>query len=134
MESVILNSTMLFLKDILSSYKINPSLATLPVMLEKPVYEEKAPRFLTSVAPGMMLSIIFILAIHLTALIFVWEKKEGLLERSWIAGVTAIEVTLSHIIVKFFIQFVQISFLITFVKIFLKVCFIFTYSVYLFFS
>jgi ABC-type multidrug transport system permease subunit len=71
-----------------------------------------------------MISIIFFLAIGLTALIFVVEKKEGLLERSWIAGVTTVEVMLAHIIVKFFIQFIQIILMVVFADLIFQVCFI----------
>ncbi|CAF3657840.1 unnamed protein product [Rotaria sp. Silwood1] len=69
----------------------------------------------------MMTSVIFFLAIGLTALIFVVEKKEGLLERSWIAGVTTIEVMFAHIIVKFFIQAIQIILLLVFADFIFKV-------------
>jgi ABC-type multidrug transport system permease subunit len=70
-----------------------------------------------------MISIIFFSAIGLTALIFVVEKKEGLLERSWIAGVTTVEVMLAHIIVKFFIQFIQIILMVVFADVIFQVCF-----------
>lgn len=62
----------------------------------------------------MMVSIIFFVSIGLTSLIFVIEKKEGLLERSWISGVIIIELMLSHIIVKFFIQIIQVVLLLVF--------------------
>jgi len=88
------------------------------------------PRFLNFAAPGMMISIIFFLAIGLTALIFVVEKKEGLLDRSLIAGVTTIEIMFAHIIVKFFIQFIQIILLIVFADFIFKVCLFF--KIYLF--
>ncbi|CAF3580506.1 unnamed protein product [Rotaria sp. Silwood1] len=121
MQSIILNSTEVFLKEVLSSYKIDPSIADPPVIIENPLYGNIVPQFLNFAAPGMMISIIFFLAIGLTALIFVVEKKEGLLERSWIAGVTTIEVMLAHIIVKFFIQFIQIMLLLVFADFIFKV-------------
>lgn len=62
----------------------------------------------------MMASIIYFLTIDLTALMFVVEKSEGLLERSWITGVTTIEVMFAYIIVKFFIEFIQVILLIIF--------------------
>ncbi|CAF4624595.1 unnamed protein product [Rotaria socialis] len=120
-QSVLLNSTELFLKEVLSSYKIDPSIVDPPVIIENPLYGNVVPKFLNFAAPGMMISIIFFLAIGLTALIFVVEKKEGLLERSWIAGVTTIEIMLAHVIVKFFIQIIQIIFLIVFADFIFKV-------------
>ena len=38
-------------------------------------------------APGVVLSIAFLAAVALTALAFVMERKEGLLERSLVAGI-----------------------------------------------
>jgi ABC-type multidrug transport system permease subunit len=132
-ESVILNGTELFLKEILSSYKIDPSIVDPPVIIENPLYGNLVPRFLNFAAPGMMISIIFFLAIGLTALIFVVEKKEGLLDRSLIAGVTTIEIMFAHIIVKFFIQFIQIVLLIVFADFIFKVwCFFFKYFYFIF--
>ncbi|CAF4089811.1 unnamed protein product, partial [Adineta steineri] len=121
MQNVILTSTQLFLKDVLSHHKVDPALADPPVIVEIPVYGAKGQKFLNFAAPGMMISIIFFLAIGLTALIFVVEKKEGLLERSWIAGVTTVEVMLAHIIVKFFIQFIQIILMIIFADVIFQV-------------
>jgi ABC-type multidrug transport system permease subunit len=121
MQSVLLNSTELFLKEVLSDYKIDPSIVDPPVIIEKTIYGEIGGRFLDFAAPGMMVSIIFFFAIGLTALMFVVEKKEGLLERNWIGGVTTIEVMLAHIIVKFFIQFIQIIFLLIFANFIFKV-------------
>ncbi|CAF0918390.1 unnamed protein product [Adineta steineri] len=115
MQSVILNGTELFLKEILSTSGIDPSIVNPPVIIEKPIYGDISPKFLNFAAPGMMLSIIFFLAIGLTALMFVVEKKEGLLERSLIAGVTTIEIMFAHIIVKFFIQCIQVTLVMVFV-------------------
>ena len=55
-----------------------------------------------------MVTIMFTLAIGLTALMFVHEKKEGLLERNWVAGVTTIEIMIAHITAKLLIMIVQI--------------------------
>jgi hypothetical protein len=98
MQNILLNSTQLFLREVLSSYKVDPALAEPPVIIETSIYGIKVERFLNFAALGMMISIIFFLAIGLTALIFVVEKKEGLLEHSWIVGVTTVEVNLAHII------------------------------------
>ena len=113
-QSTLLNSTEMFLKAILQTFGIDPTIVDPPVLIENPIYGDLAPKFLNFAAPGMMVSIIFFLAIGLTALIFVVEKKEGLFERSWIAGVTTIEMMIAHVIVKLFIQLFQITLMIVF--------------------
>ncbi|CAF1059337.1 unnamed protein product [Rotaria sp. Silwood1] len=121
MQNALINSTGVFLKEILSSVGIDPSVADPPIIIENPVYGSLAPKFVNFAAPGMMISIIFFLAIGLTGLIFVIEKKEGLLERTWITGVTTIEVMLAHISVKFFIQIIQVILLLTFTHYIFKI-------------
>ena len=113
-QSTLLNSTEMFLKEILQIFGIDPSIIDPPVLIENPIYGDLVPKFLNFAAPGMMVSIIFFLAIGLTALIFVVEKKEGLFERSWIAGVTTIEMMIAHVIVKLFIQLIQIGLMMIF--------------------
>jgi hypothetical protein len=41
---------------------------------------------------GVMVTVMFTLSIGLTALMFVMEKKEGLFDRSLVAGVSTIEI------------------------------------------
>jgi hypothetical protein len=50
------------------------------------------------------------MAVGLTALSFIIERKEGLLERSWVAGVTAFEVMLAHVVAQFIVMLVQVKF------------------------
>ena len=49
------------------------------------------------------------MAVGLTALSFILERKEGLLERSWVAGVTATEVMFAHVVAQFAVMVVQVS-------------------------
>ena len=56
-------------------------------------------------APGVILSINFLAAVALTALSFVMERKEGLLERSLVAGVTSFQFLISHIFKLFNLSF-----------------------------
>ena len=64
----------------------NPSAFEFPVKFETPIYGGQNPSFTEFMAPGVLLSISFLAAVALTALAFVMERKEGLLERSLVAG------------------------------------------------
>ena len=65
-------------------------------------------------APGVLLSISFLAAVALTALAFVMERKEGLLERSLVAGVTSYEFLLSHVLTQLCVLVVQVILLLIF--------------------
>ena len=78
-------------------------------MFEEPVYGTNHASFTEFMAPGVILSITYFMAVGLTALSFIIEKKEGLLDRSWMAGVTATEVMLAHVVAQFVVLLVQVQ-------------------------
>lgn len=80
--------------------------------MKSPIYGESNPQFIGFMAPGVMITIIFSLSIGLTSLMFVLEKKDGLLERSGVAGVTTPEIMIAHVMVKLIVMTVQIVILI----------------------
>ncbi|CAF5023533.1 unnamed protein product, partial [Rotaria sp. Silwood1] len=102
MQDALMSSTELFLKETLSNLGIDPSIVDPPIIIENPVYGSLTPKFINFAEPGMM-------------------KKEGLLEHCWIAGVTTIEIMFAHIIVKFFIQIIQIILLLVFIDYIFKI-------------
>ncbi|XP_067845618.1 ABC transporter G family member 23 [Heptranchias perlo] len=107
-----------FVKDILGNYSY---LASLPVKFEEPIYGNKHPDFTIFIAPGAILSITFFLAVGLTALSFVIEQKEGLLDRGWVAGVSSLEVMLAHIFSHLVTMTIQIILLLVFTFLVFKI-------------
>uniref|UniRef100_A0A6Q2Z4G9 ABC transporter domain-containing protein n=1 Tax=Esox lucius TaxID=8010 RepID=A0A6Q2Z4G9_ESOLU len=75
---------------------------------EEPIYGSLNSDFTTFVTPGAVLSITFYLAVGLTALSFVIERKEGLMDRCWVAGVSSLETILAHLISQLFVISVQV--------------------------
>lgn len=59
-------------------------------------------------------SITFFMATGLTTLSFVIEKKEGLLDRSLTAGVSAFEILLAHVFTQLFVLIVQVTLVMVF--------------------
>ena len=57
-----------------------------PIVILPPIYGSPNPSFTDFIAPGMIVSIGFAMSIGLTALIFVIERREGMLDRTWAAG------------------------------------------------
>ncbi len=103
-----------FAKDLLETCQMSSELIALPISFEKPVYGSNQPTFTEFMAPGVILSITYFMAVGLTSLSFITERKEGLLDRSWVAGVTATEVMLAHVITQFVVMMVQVALVIVF--------------------
>lgn len=103
-----------FSADISGRMGQNPAGFELPIKFDHPIYGGKDPSFTEFMAPGVLLSIAFLAAVALTALAFVMERKEGLLERSLVAGVTSYEFLLSHVLTQILVLGVQIFLLLIF--------------------
>lgn len=82
--------------------------------MEKPIYGVVEVSFTEFITPGVILSITYIMAVGLTAISFVEERKSGLFDRSWVSGVTAFQVLTSHIMTQFFVLIGQVLGLLVF--------------------
>lgn len=97
-----------FIEKVAVIFEQNPNLLGTP-LVKTAIYGEADPQFIDFMAPGIMITVIFILSIGLTALIFVIEKKEGLLERTAVANVNTIELITAHTTMKLIIMIFQIA-------------------------
>lgn len=93
-----------FAQDLLSSCNQNPKIADIPIQFKEPIYGSNDPSFTDFVAPGVILTIVFFLAVALTSSALIIERMEGLLDRSWVAGVTPLEILFSHVITQFVVM------------------------------
>ncbi|XP_015585499.1 ABC transporter G family member 20 isoform X2 [Cephus cinctus] len=93
-----------FAKDLLKSCERNEKLADVPIQFEEPIYGSSEPSFTDFVAPGVILTIVFFLAVALTSSALIIERMEGLLDRSWVAGVSPGEILFSHVVTQFVVM------------------------------
>nr|CAD7408525.1 unnamed protein product [Timema poppensis] len=93
-----------FAQNLLESCEYNPKLADIPIQFENPIYGSNEPSFTDFVAPGVILTIVFFLAVALTSSALIIERTEGLLDRSWVAGVTPFEILFSHVMTQFVVM------------------------------
>ncbi|XP_050429467.1 ABC transporter G family member 23 [Adelges cooleyi] len=79
----------------------------IPVRFNHPIYGPYVPNFTDFAAPGVILTIIFFLAVALTSGAMLIERNEGILERSLVSGITGIEVLLGHVVCQLMIMVFQ---------------------------
>ncbi|KAL5460126.1 hypothetical protein EMCRGX_G033553 [Ephydatia muelleri] len=77
--------------------------------LKPPVYGRTDLTFTDYMGPGVITSITFGISIGLTAVNLINERKEGLIDRTWVAGVNVTEIIIAQVVTQFFILLVQIS-------------------------
>ncbi|CAG2100651.1 unnamed protein product [Medioppia subpectinata] len=84
------------------------------IKMMDPIYGSLDPNFRDFMAPGIIISVIYFMAVGLTALTLVVERKEGLMERSLVAGLKMHEILASQVILQFFIVTLQATLLMIF--------------------
>ncbi len=96
-----------FAQDYLSILGYNPATVTLPITIEKVIYGTVNPSMTEFMAPGVIILIAYYATTALTALSLVLERKDGLLERSLVAGVNSLEFLVSHIMTQTLVLTIQ---------------------------
>ncbi|KAI9558718.1 ABC protein [Daphnia sinensis] len=90
-----------FFKDFMKSCQYEPEAGYIPIVFLDPVYGEKDTPFTEFMAPGLIISIVYFMAVSLTAGVFVSERKQGLLDRCLVAGVTMTEILIGQLVNQF---------------------------------
>lgn len=93
-----------FAKNLLKECEQNTAIADVPISFKEPIYGSSKPSFTDFVAPGVILTIVFFLAVALTSSALIVERMEGLLDRSWVAGVSPGEILFSHVVTQFVVM------------------------------
>lgn len=106
-----------FFKELLSDCGFPEETADTPLIFDTPVYGPEEANFTDFMAPGIIILIIFFLALALTGELFITEKRDGLLDRSWIAGVLPSEVLIAHVLTQFLILIGQAAITLIFILI-----------------
>ncbi|KAG7297604.1 hypothetical protein JYU34_019659 [Plutella xylostella] len=103
-----------FAKDLLRTCDYNPKAGDIPIEFMTPVFGSMNPSFTDFAAPGIILTIVFFLAVALTSSALIVERMEGLLDRSWVAGVSPGEILFSHVVTQFVVMCGQTALVLVF--------------------
>ena len=98
---------MLFYSQV-TSCDIPKEIASIPLVFEEPIYGTKELTFTDFMAPGIILTIVHSMSLGYSAMIIIMERNEGLLDRTWIAGVTPGEFALAHFLVSLVVNLLQV--------------------------
>ncbi|KAH0998486.1 hypothetical protein HUJ05_009704, partial [Dendroctonus ponderosae] len=103
-----------YAKSFLKQCDIDPKVFGIPIKFETPIYGYGSPDFTDFAAPGIILTIIFFMAVALTSGAMLMERNEGILERTLVNGITGTEVLFSQVITQFVVMFGQTTMVLVF--------------------
>ena len=89
-----------FLTEAANISKINPQLLKIPIDFEDDVYGNKDDSLREFVIPGCYMACLFFASLLTMAQLVYEERKDGLLERSLVAGITASEFIISNLLTQ----------------------------------
>ncbi|XP_028968797.1 ABC transporter G family member 20 [Galendromus occidentalis] len=110
LQKTILESFRTFCEDLLREMDKNVNLAQLPIQIKEPVHGDRKSNATarTFMTPGIILAIMYIMAVPLTAISIIMENREGTTDRCWAAGVKPLEVIVSLVVSQSCIVCVQL--------------------------
>jgi ABC-type Na+ efflux pump permease subunit len=97
-----------FSQNLMSDCKLPIKLGNVPVEFEKPIYGSYTTDFKHSMAPPMIMVMMFYIAAGLTVAIFIADRKEGFWNRTLLAGVTLKEMMLVHVLTHSCVLIIQL--------------------------
>ncbi|EAA01628.5 AGAP002060-PA [Anopheles gambiae str. PEST] len=106
-EKKLLQTYREFAESLMTDCRLPKQLANIPITFETPVYGTFDEEFTDFMAPGVVMTMIFFLATLITATIFITDRLEGVWDRTIVAGITALELLLAHIITQTSIMLLQ---------------------------
>jgi ABC-type multidrug transport system permease subunit len=108
----------LFAQRLFNVCRLDSSALSLPLNLkihQPPVYGREGLSFTDYMGPGIIASTALGISIGLTAVVLIQERKDGLMDRTWVAGVNVTEIIISQVVTQFFILLVQILLMMVFI-------------------
>jgi hypothetical protein len=100
-----------FLSEYIASLGYNPATVSLPIEVQKPIYGTIEYSLINLTVPGAIVAIIYSTPLLLASFLIVLERKDGLLERSFVAGVRPVEVLIAHMFTLILALVVQVALL-----------------------
>lgn len=97
-----------FVANVAESFGYNPATVQLPVVVQKPIYGSLTKSLFSALMPGAMTAIIYTTPLLLGAMVIVIERKDQIIERTFVNGATSIELFLSHLITMLLSLIIQV--------------------------
>ncbi|KAG4079241.1 hypothetical protein HA402_006964 [Bradysia odoriphaga] len=96
-----------FAQNLMVDCELPKALGSIPIRFETPIYGAFDTPYKDYAAPGVIMTMIFFLATLVTASVFISDRKEGIWDRTLVAGISMPELLCAHILVQSTIVVIQ---------------------------
>lgn len=98
----------MYSENMLTDCNLPKKLDNVPIEFLQPIYGTYEADFKQTMAPAMIMVMIFYIAAGVTVAIFIHDRKEGFWNRTLLAGVNSAEMMLAHIMIHTVILLIQV--------------------------
>lgn len=95
-------------ENLLIDCNLPKKLDNFPIVFLQPIYGTYEADFKQTMAPAMIMVMVFYIAAGLTVAIFIYDRKQGFWNRTLLAGVTTSEMMFAHIMIQSIILMIQL--------------------------
>lgn len=95
-------------ENMLIDCNLPKKLDNFPIVFLQPIYGTYEADFKQTMAPAMIMVMVFYIAAGLTVAIFIYDRKQGFWNRTLLAGVTTSEMMFAHIMIQSIILLIQL--------------------------
>lgn len=96
-----------FQKSVFKDCNLLAKLGNLPITFEESVYGHSSETFRVFMTPGVLLTIMFFMGATNTSSIIITDRLEGVWDRSIVAGVSSLEILITHFVTQFLLIVIQ---------------------------
>lgn len=102
-----------FVENVAESFGFNRASVRMPIYTHEVVYGRLQAGFdiMTDLSSGAMIAIIYTTPLIMAAFVLVLERKNNLLERTFVSGATSVEVFLTHLSLMMLVLTIQVALL-----------------------
>lgn len=108
-------SYQMFVEGVAESFGFHRETVRLPIYTKEVVYGKYFPGagydILNNLTPGALVAIIYTTPLIMAAFVVVLERKDGIMERTFVSGATSNEVFITHLVLLLLGLFIQVTLL-----------------------
>ena len=109
LEGYLYSAMVTFIQIAANKMKINPEFFKVPLSFDKSINGDSRGSIKDFIPPGLYLICVFYISAVMTSHNIIVERKDGVFQRSVVAGITASDILLSNIIFQMLVQVFQIT-------------------------
>ena len=111
-ERHLFEAVLKFGEEVAKELKTNSDLIKIPLSFEEPVHAVRTESYRNFILPSTLIILFYFRVTMISSHLILEEQKDGMIERSFVAGITALDFLVSHVLTQVCVVLSQLLFMI----------------------